>query len=860
VGAERWERVKLLVDQALSRDDAERDRFLAQACEGDATLRAEVESLLRHENEELLVSGGAADLTLADPQPPAAGPTTGDTLAHYRIVEPLGQGGMGMVYRAHDPTLGRDVALKLLLQDRFGDPVAGARLLREARSAARLNHPSICTVYEVGQAEGRVYIAMELLEGETLSARLARGPLPPDDFIRYALQLAEALVHAQERGLVHRDLKGANVLLSHEGRAKILDFGLAKVVAVEGAAEASTELNLTQPGAIVGTLAYMAPEQLRGEPADGRSDIWALGVLLYEMVTGSRPFQGQSGYELSASILNEPPRQMPASVPLALQALIERCLEKQPERRYQRAAEVRAALEAVQTGSVSPLAGMRFAARRGRRPWLVAALGLAAAGVAGWGITGLPWSPTWSDRGPSIRSLVVLPLANLSGDPAQEFFADGMTEALIAELSQIRGLEVVSRTSAMRYKQTTRPLPEIVDELGVDGVIEGGVLREGDTVRVTIKLVGGRTEKTLWARSFDRQATGILALYSDVVRAIASEVEVTLSPEEQALLARAGSVDPEAYEAYLKGRMHWYRQTPYDVDRAQQYFGMALEKDPTLALAHVGMGYVWTYYASVGLLPTEEMGERVMAAVRTAASIDPTLAEVHEAEADFRFYYDWDWDAAEESYRRAIELKPNSADMRLYYWEFLAAMRRFPEAQEQIQKCLELDPFNSYVQMSYGLFLLSSRRFEAAVAQFQDVLETNMDFGPAHLGLWQAHHHLGAYELALASAIEYFSKWDDREMAELLEAGNASGGYQEAMRRAAEGKVERAGRFTVLSLEVARLFAYAGDGERTLDWLEKAYEAHETGLVKLEIDPDWDGVRGEPRFERLVQRMDFPEA
>jgi serine/threonine-protein kinase len=847
MSAERWERVKRLVDEALSRDSIERQRYLDETCGEDATLRAEVESLLRYEGESLSIPPEALE-----PEP------VGSELAHYRIVEALGQGGMGVVYRAHDPTLGRDVALKVLPSSTFRDPVARARLLREARSAARLNHPNICTIYEVGEADGQAYIAMELIEGETLSARMVRSPLSPEEVLACALQLSQALAHAQERGVVHRDLKGANVLLMKDGRIKVLDFGLAKRVAEGHGDEAThTEITLTRPGAVVGTLAYMAPEQLRGEPADMRSDIWALGVILYEMVAGARPFQGKSSYQLTNSILSEPPRPMPSRVPLALQGLVERCLEKEPARRYQRAAEVRAALEALQTGTTS-LAGLRYAASR--RRWLLTGGGLALAllALAGLEVAGVRLRlPDFvgEDR---ISSLVVLPLANLSGDPSQDFFADGMTEALIAELSQIAGLDVVSRTSAMQYKSTTKQLPEIVRELDVQGVIEGGVLREGQAVRVTIKLVAGRTDKTLWAQTFDREATGILALYSDVARAIAEEVEVTLSPEEQALLARAGSVDPEAYEDYLKGRMHWYNQTPYDVDRALQYFRRALEKDPSLALAHVGMGYVWTYYASTGMMPTEEMKQKVAESIGEAAKIDPTLAEAHEAEADYRFYYAWDWEAAETSFRRAVELKPNSADMRLYYWEFLAAMNRMDEAEEQIRRCLELDPFNSYVQMSYGLFLLSSRRYAEAVAQFQEILKTDMDFGPAHLGLWQAHHHRGEHEVAFAAAREYFSKWGDEEMAEVLDAGLAESGYRGAMRRAAERKAERADRFVVLGLEVARLFAYAGDAERALEWLEKAYAARETGLVKLQIDPDWDSLRDSPRFQRIVDEMAFP--
>jgi TolB-like protein/predicted Zn-dependent protease len=611
----------------------------------------------------------------------------------------------------------------------------------------------------------------------------------------------------------------------------------------------------------MGTVPYMAPEQLRGEPVDARSDIWALGVVLYEMASGARPFQGNTGFELSSEILTRSPRPLPAQVPAAMGAVIERCLEKEPGRRYQRAGEVRAALEALQTGTVSPLAGRRPLI--GRRRWLIAAAAVALVTLlaAGLDFGGVRRRLLEGTGAPDIDSLVVLPLTNLSGDPGQDFFADGMTEALIAELSQIEGLDVVSRTSATQYKGTTKSLPEIVGELGVDGVIEGGVLREGDQVRVTIKLVSGRSDKTLWAQSFDRESAGILALYSEVVRAIASEVQVTLSPQhEEALLARTRSVDPEAYEAYLKGLMYWYKQTPLDVDRALQYFQFAQEKDADFALAHLGMLYVWTYYASTGLAPAGEMRASVQEAVRKVREIDPTLAEAHEVEADFFFYYDWDWEAAEKSYRRAIELKPKSAEMRFYYLDFLIAMNRIPEAREQIERSVELDPFNSYVQLVYGLFLSSAHRFDEAVGQLHEVLEAEEDFGPAHLGLWQAYHHKGMHEEALASVREYFSKWGDDEMVSILDAGFAEGGYQQAMRRAAQERIRRSEQQTVLAIHVAQMFAYAGDEQRALDWLEKAHEARETGLVKLQVDPDWDGLRDEPRFQDLLRRMDFPPA
>jgi tetratricopeptide (TPR) repeat protein len=379
-------------------------------------------------------------------------------------------------------------------------------------------------------------------------------------------------------------------------------------------------------------------------------------------------------------------------------------------------------------------------------------------------------------------------------------------------------------------------------------------------VRISAQLIDVETDQAFWAETYERDFQDLLLLQSEVAQAVAREIQVAISPEETARLASARPVDPEAYEAYLKGRMHWYKHTPQDVDRALQYFQLAEEKDPNFALAKLGMGYVWTYYASVGLEPPGEMGAKVEEALRKAREIDPTLAEAYEAEADYRFYFDWDWEGAEENYKRGIELKPNSADMRLYYWEFLVAMNRPQEAQVQIETCLELDPYNTYVQTAYGLFLLSTGRFDDAINQFQKVLKTEGDFGTAQLGLWTAYHHKGMHELALASVKDYYSKWGDEEMVEALEVGFAEEGYRGAMRMAAEKLVDRSELYDVLATQVAIFFAYAGEKQRTLDWLEKAFEERETGVVKLQVDPDWDGVRDDPRFQDLLRRMNLPEA
>ncbi len=453
----------------------------------------------------------------------------GKPLAHYRILEKIGAGGMGEVYRAHDEQLDRDVALKVLPPTSFADATARARLLREARAAASLNHPHICTIHEVGEANGQAYIAMEFVRGQPLSAQLASGPLAVEEVVRTGLQLADALAHAHERGIVHRDLKSANVMITLGGRAKVLDFGLAKRLSQEELTEATTrsQASLTQPGAVMGTLAYMAPEQLRGQPADARSDVWALGVVLYEMAAGQCPFRGQTGFELSSAILNQPPPPLPGKVPVELKAVIERCLEKEPARRYQRGGEVRAALEAVQLGVVPVWVAWRY--RLGRRPLLAlaASVALLAAVLAVLDVGNL--RTRLVGGAPRIGSLAVLPLENLSGDAEQDYLAAGMHEALITDLAKLSGLERV-----------------IARELKVDALITGAVLRAGDRVRITAQLIDPAKEQQLWAERYERELRDVLTLQNEIVAAITRGIRLQLTPQEQARLASARPVNPEA--------------------------------------------------------------------------------------------------------------------------------------------------------------------------------------------------------------------------------------------------------------------------------------------------------------------------
>ncbi len=779
----------------------------------------------------------------------------GRTLGHYRILEKLGEGGMGVVYRAHDEQLDRDVAIKVLPAASFSDPAARARLLREARSAAALNHPHISTIHEVGEAEGQAYIAMELVEGRTLSARLEEGGLPAEQLLRYGLQLAEALAHAHERGIAHRDFKSANVVITKEGRAKVLDFGLAKRLSEDELGEVTRSQGLVStPGAIAGTLAYMAPEQLLGQAADARSDVWALGVVLYEMATGTRPFQGQTGFELSSAILNRPQAPLPGEIPLPLRGVIERCLEKEPEQRYPRGGEARAALEAIQTGAVAPWAGWSYGLKR--RRWL--ALAAASVVVLLLVVVLMILRPRFGGA-PRIESLAVLPLENLSGDPAQEYFADGMTEALITDLGRLTGLKrVIARGSVMRFKGTKRPLGEVARELHVDALITGAVLRAGDRVRITAQLINAQNEQQLWADRYERDLRDVLTLQSEVTRAIANEIKLKMAPAEKARLASARPVNPEAYDAYLKGRSYEIKLSRQGFENALQYYRLALEKDPNSALAYAGIGGNWLGRAHMGMMRPQEALAQARPAMMKAIELDDSLAEAHFHLGSLHLYLEWDWRAAEKEYKRAIELNPRYRGEGQGYADVLLLNGRRDEARADLRRGLELDPLNPLIQAAVGGRLLRIARYDEGIEQLRKAVRTEPNMALSHRYLWFAAHQQRKYEEALAEAKTFLGLAGHADVAEALARGYTEAGYRGGMRAAAEKLAARAKLTYVQPTHIAGFYAYAGDQERALEWLEKAYDARDTWMVFLKDDLRWESLRADPRFQALLRRMKFP--
>jgi len=785
----------------------------------------------------------------------------GQRLGHFRVVEKIGAGGMGVVYRAHDEQLDRDVAIKVLPAGSFRDPSARARLLREARTASKLNHPHICTIHEVGEADGQAYIAMELVEGQPLSARLAGGALPVEQVLRYGLQLADAVAHAHERGIIHRDLKSANVIITPEGRAKVLDFGLAKRLSGEEVAEATTQTmdSLTGPGTIVGTLAYMAPEQLRGQPADARSDVWALGVMLYEMAAGQRPFQGQTGFELSSAILSQPPPPLPpgpgGALPAELEAVIERCLEKEPAERYQRSEEVRAALEAVQSGGPLP-AWPAWKYALSRRRWLALAAALAAvvAVVAALDVGGLRRRLLGGAAAPKFDSLAVLPLANLSGNPEQDYLAEGIHEALITDLAKLSGLRrVIARASVMGYHKTDKPVRQVARELGVNAVITGAVQREGDRVRITAQLINPATGEQLWANRYERELRDVLSLEGEIVTAITREIRVQLSPQEKARLASARPVNPEAHEAYLKGKFYINKSTPEGFEKGLAYFRQAIEKDPTHPLPYVMLALA---YDTIGHSerPLPDAFEKSKALVQKALELDETLPEAQEALAEIKLYSDWgDWAGAGQAFRRSLQLNPNLAEAHRNYSYYLLLIGK-PEALAEMRRAQELDPLTPTWTADLACLYWCLGQNKRAIEEARKSLELHPDFS---YGLWilgEAYADDGMYKEAIAasrkaSALDAVWKW-------ALGRSLALGGQKDEARKIAAEIAKKP-----LPLEtwgLAELYAGLGDKDETLRWLEAAYKIRWGWMPWIRQVPSFKFLRGDPRFEDLARRMNLP--
>jgi len=781
----------------------------------------------------------------------------GNTISHYRIIEKIGQGGMGEVFLADDTSLHRKVALKFLPPEMQRDATAHKRFLREAHSAAALDHPFICHINEVGESDGRNFIVMEYVDGQSLKNRLEKGPLPPEDALPIAIEVAEALNAAHAKGIIHRDIKPANIMLTQTGHAKVMDFGLAKQLVpsagMESAAETVTAL--TSDGSTVGTLAYMSPEQLRGQDVDGRSDIWALGVTLYEMVSGTRPFHGQSGFEFMTAIMSQAPRPLPSQVPAELGAVINQCLAKDPAKRYQSAGDLRAALEAVRAGTISPWDTWRYRLRR--RLWLLPAtvLVFVAAALIGLDIGGLRGRLTGGGEARAIR-LAVLPFANLTGNAEQEYLNDGLMQEMIAQLGRLHPetLRVIARSSVIRYKKTNAPVDQVGRDLGVEYVLEGSADRQANRVHISAELIRVKDQTQVWADTYEQDLSGFRAVQSEVAQGVAGALALKLLPAEQTRLVSAKTVNPQVYDAYLKGMFYVSQNNPESFEKGMRFLHQAVAIDPAEPLAYAGLAQG---YITLGHGGSEEADvyPRARAAAEQALKLSPDMAEAVGVLAEVALYYEWDWARAEELFMRALKLNPSLAMTHYHYAWYLALFDRLDEAIAEHKLARDFDPLRALNTGWLGDLYNYAGRYDEAIVEAKKALELEPDFWPSYYILRRAYSEKKMHKEALDAARRLTELDPGVGKTQLIMAYVAAGQRDQAL-AVAPGLDKN----YPISLLVGMAYLALGDKDTALQVLEAAYKVHQSTLPWVRTRGfGWDAMFGDPRLQVLVRRMNLPQ-
>ena len=782
--------------------------------------------------------------------------TRGSTFAkRYEVIEELGRGGMGKVYRVEDKQIKEEVALKLIKPEIAADENTIERFRNELKFARKVSHRNVCRMYDLSEEEGTHYITMEYVRGEDLKSTIRRmGQLSVGKAISIARQVCEGLAEAHRLGVVHRDLKSKNIMIDKEGNARIMDFGIARSLEAKG---------ITDAGVMIGTPEYMSPEQVEGKEVDGRSDIYSLGVILYEMLTGRVPFLGDTPLSIALKHKTEAPldpREVNAQIPEDLSHLILKCMEKDKGKRYQKAEEILSELSKIERGiptteRVLPKRKPE-AEKIGKIKWRNYLLYSGAAVLLILIIVGGIYLLT--GRREAIDSIAVLPLENLSGDPEQEYFADGMTDALIGELAKIRALRrVISRTSVMQFKGVKKSLQEIAQELNVDAVIEGSVLLVGEKVRITAQLIEARTDRHLWADSYERDLRNILALQKELAQAIAHEIKIAVTPEEKERLVRARQVNPESYQLYLKGRWFWNKRTEEDLKKAIDYFEQAIELDSNPALAYAGLADSYALLPEYSSILAKEAYQKANEAALKALEMDDTLAEAHTSLAAIKESYYWDWEAAEREYKRAIELNSNYATAHHWYAFHLIVRTRFDEAIAEIERALELDPLSLVINKDFGSLFYYARQYDRAIEALHKTLEMDPNFSEAHAYLGLVYLQKSIYEEALAELQKEneLSRGRHPIVESWIGIAYVQMGKRGEAQEVVDDLMERSKYMYVSSYGLACVYFVLGEKDNAFEWLEKAYEERDYWLSYLKIDPFLDSVRSDPRFIALLKKM-----